>query len=84
MKSSDIAMLVLIASVSVMVSFFVVNSLPFFKVSDAERVVPQIDSISAEHEPVDPAVFNPKEPSPSAINPTVQTIIGSDGSAELD
>ena len=67
-----------------MVSFFIVNSLPFFKVSDAERIVPQIESISSEHEPVNPDVFNPQEPEASAINPTVQTIIGSGGSSESD
>lgn len=78
MKKSDIAMIVLIASLSVTMAFLVANSLPFFKPNTEDLTVPTIEvipagGISEEIQP-DPKVFNEK-----AINPTVKTIIGKDG-----
>lgn len=76
MKNSDIAMIVLIASFSVMVAFFVANSLPFLKVDTQNAKVQTIEEIpngiSPENQP-DPDIFNSK-----AINPTVKTVIGKD------
>lgn len=75
MKKSDIAMIILIASVSVMVAFFVANSLPFLKLDPDGVKVKTIDAISSEVTPPDTAIFNEK-----AINPTVKTVIGGSGS----
>ncbi len=73
MKKSDIAMIILVASVSVMVAYFVVNSLPFFAVNDADTIVPHIEAINPDITPPDPLVFNQ-----DAINPTIQAVIGSE------
>lgn len=71
MKKSEIAMLILIASVSIMVAFTIANAMPFLKIDQSEATVPTIEPISAEISDPDPQVFN-KE----AINPTVKTVIG--------
>lgn len=76
MKNSDVAMIVLIASLSVMIAFFVANSLPFLKVDTQDAKVQTIDEIPKgipQADQPDPAIFNPE-----AINPTVKTIIGKD------
>lgn len=70
MKSSDIAMIILIASLSVMLSFAIVNSIPFFAVSDDDRTVPVIQTVESDIAPPDTAVFNK-----DAINPTVQIVV---------
>lgn len=75
MKSSDIAMIILIASVSVGVAFFVVKSLPFFKMEEQDAVVKQIEPIDAGITDPSPDVFNSE-----AINPTIPALIGSSGS----
>lgn len=74
MKKSDIAMIILIASVSVMVAFFIANSLPFLKLDPQGVKYPYIEPISADVTDPDPAIFNDK-----AINPTVKTVIGRTG-----
>lgn len=71
MKKTDVAMIILIASLSVMVSFMVANSLPFLKVDKDDAKVYTIDKITSDVTEPDPEVFNDK-----AINPTVQTVIG--------
>ncbi len=71
MKKSDIAMIILIASVSVMVAFAIANSLPFLKVNKEDAKVYTIEKIDSEVAYPDPAVFNEK-----AINPTIQSVIG--------
>lgn len=71
MKKSDIAMIILIASVSIMVAFTVANSLPFLKVNDEGVEVYTIDPIESEVEEPDANVFNK-----DAINPTIQSVIG--------
>ena len=75
MKSSEIAMIVLIASVSVMVAFFIANSLPFLKVDPSGVKVPTIEKIEPgipDEDMPSPVVFDPED----AINPTVRTTIG--------
>lgn len=71
MKKSDVAMLILIASVAVMVAFTVANSMSFLKVDTAGVKVKTIEPITADVTEPDPAVFNNR-----SINPTVKTVIG--------
>lgn len=76
MKKSDIAMIVLIASLSVVIAFFIANSLPFLKVDEQSAKVPTIekvpDGISDANQP-SADIFNK-----DAINPTVKTVVGKD------
>jgi len=72
MKKSDIAMVILIASASVLVAFIVANSIPALKVSDMKTEVPDVIEITPNLTELDKHLFND-----SAINPTQQTIIGS-------
>ena len=77
MKKSDIAMIILIASVSVMISYFIANSIPALKPSEQGVAVPVVDKYQESFEP------KPSEKyfNADAINPTVQTIIGEEGAA---
>lgn len=74
MKTSDIAMIVLIASFSVMIAFFVASSLPFLKVDEQSEKVQTIElipsEIAAEYQP-SAKIFNE-----AAVNPTVKTVVG--------
>ena len=72
MKKTDVAMVILIASVSVMVAFIVANSIPALKVSDMKADVPDVIQVQPNLTELDKNLFND-----SAINPTQQTIIGS-------
>lgn len=76
MKKSDIAMVVLIASVSIMISFIVANQLPFLKPPQKGVDIKTIDKIDSTVSDPDPSVFRA-----DAINPTVQTVIGGGESA---
>ncbi|HSW78376.1 MAG TPA: hypothetical protein VLG36_06310 [Candidatus Chromulinivoraceae bacterium] len=70
MKKSDIAMIILIASISVMVAYFVAKAV----IGDTQNqsvTVKTADSISTDIAQPDSGVFNS-----NAINPTVQVIIG--------
>lgn len=72
MKKSDIAMIVLIASISILIAYFVAKGM--FGGSAATAVaVPTTTPISSQLTQPDPTVFNS-----SAINPTVQVTIGGD------
>lgn len=73
MKKTDIAMIILIASVSILIAYFVANSLPIFQDTRKPVTIKKADPITATVDEVDKTVFN-KE----AINPTVEVIIGSD------
>lgn len=70
MKKSDIAMIVLIASISVLAAYFVANSLLGGK-NTRSVTVKVAAPISAGVTSPDSAVFNK-----SAINPTVEVIVG--------
>jgi hypothetical protein len=72
MKKSDIAMIILIASMSVLVAYFVANSVLGDSQSQAVKVK-VAEPISATVEKPDQEVFNT-----NAINPTVEVIIGGD------
>lgn len=76
MKKTDIAMIVLIASVSVMIAFFVANQITFLKPPEDGQKVKVTEAISATVTDPDPQVFRP-----DGINPTVQTVIGGSDSA---
>ncbi len=72
MKKTDIAMIILIASMSVLIAYFVAGALPIFKSNQEPVNVKTIDAISPtiDAQP-DPSVFNK-----DAINPTVEVLIG--------
>ena len=70
MKKSDIAMIILIASVSIMVAYFVAKALIGDTQSESVKVK-TADPISTNITQPDPSIFNS-----NAINPTVQVIIG--------
>lgn len=70
MKKSDIAMIILIASVSVVVAYFVAKAM-IGDTANQSQVVKTADKITTNIDKPDSSVFNSK-----AINPTVQVIIG--------
>lgn len=69
MKKTDIAMIILIASVSVLVAFFVTRSI-FGDSSSETETAPTIKVIQPTVSEVDPDIFNE-----SAINPAVEVQI---------
>ena len=73
MKKSDLALIILIASVSVMVAYFAVGAIPGLKDSGKPVTVKTADKISPDVAEPDKTVFNK-----DAINPTVQITIGND------
>lgn len=73
MKKSDIAMIILIASISIVVAYFVVKSIPIFQSTNEPKQVSTFEEISPNVKEPDPTVFND-----DAINPTVEVFIGSD------
>ncbi len=76
MKKSDLAMIILIASVSAMIAFLVANQIPALK-PDAKGVkIQTAEKIETDVATPDKNVFNAE-----AVNPTVQTVIGG-GSAQ--
>ncbi|MEP6710109.1 MAG: hypothetical protein ABJA64_00125 [Candidatus Saccharibacteria bacterium] len=77
MKKTDIAMIILIASVSVLIAFFVANSLPFFKDSSKPVTIKTADRITDTIIEPDASVFNKQ-----AINPTVEVIIGNNSQTQ--
>ena len=77
MKKSDIAMIILIASLSVGVAYLVANALPFLKIDEKGVIVKTIDEIKDEVTPPSDKIFNE-----DAINPTIETLIGGNAPAE--
>lgn len=75
MKKSDIAMIILIASISVLVAYFVAKSL-IGDVQDQSVKVKVADEIKSTIEQPDSKIFNS-----NAINPTVEVIIGNGAAA---
>ena len=71
MKKTDIAMIILIASVSVGVAYGAVSAIPGLKQSDEPVKVKTIEKYAAGLDEPDPEVFNSE-----AINPTVDVTIG--------
>lgn len=75
MKKSDIAMIILIASVSVLFAYLIMNQIPLLKDINKPVVVktatPIVPTFGSSDEPVDPTIFNK-----NAVNPTVKIVIG--------
>jgi hypothetical protein len=76
MKKSDIAMIILIAAFGVVTAYLIVRSLPIFAGTNTPVKVKVADKISSEIDEVDKTIFNK-----DAINPTVEVIIGNNGSS---
>lgn len=74
MKKSDIAMIILIASVGVIIAYFIAANLPFLKLPEKGVEVETIVKLSPDVQKPSESVFNEE-----AINPTVEVIIGSGG-----
>jgi hypothetical protein len=70
MKNSDIATLILIASISMLVAYFVTDGI-IGKPANETVKVKTIDPISARVEEPDSSIFNK-----DAINPTIEVTIG--------
>ena len=71
MKKTDVAMIILIASVSILIAYFVVKSIPLFNDAQKPVKVKTAEPITSTIDEVDKTVFNK-----DAINPTVEVIIG--------
>ncbi|HWT40828.1 MAG TPA: hypothetical protein VN081_06220 [Dongiaceae bacterium] len=69
MKKTDIAMIILIATVSVMVAFFVTRAIFGGSANQAVKVK-TVEKMTADVTPPDPAIFNS-----NAINPAVEVQI---------
>lgn len=70
MKKTDIAMIILIASISILVSYFVAKAI-VGDVQNESVKVKTTDPITTEVVEPDKSVFNK-----DAVNPTVEVIIG--------
>lgn len=70
MKKSDIATIILIASVSILVAYFVTDGIIGGQKNPTETVK-TMDTISAQITEPDKSIFNK-----DAINPTVEVVIG--------
>ncbi len=71
MKRSDLAMIILIASVSVMLAYGVVSAIPVLKAPTEVVEVQAIDKYETDVETPSSKIFNA-----DAINPTVDVTIG--------
>jgi len=76
MKKSDIAMVILIASVSVIIAFFIAQSI-FGSIDESTATIKTIDRIESNITEPSANIFNK-----SAINPAVEVQIRSDNSPE--
>ncbi len=76
MKKSDIAMIILIASVSVIIAYFIANAVIGDVKNEAVKVK-TTDPITADIQEPDKTIFNS-----NAINPTVEVIIGGEQAQE--
>lgn len=70
MKKTDLAMIILIASISVLVAYFVAKAILGDVNNETVQVKTTVPITSEVSEP-DPTVFNKK-----AINPTVEVFVG--------
>lgn len=75
MKKTDIAMIVLIAGISMLVTFFVADNISILKVSDKGTKVDTVEKIDGNLDEPSTKMFNSE-----AINPTVETVIGQSSS----
>ena len=75
MKKSDIAMIVLIAGLSMLIAFTIGNNIPALKAPRVGTSVSTIEKMSSDVKEPSSEVFNS-----NAIKPSVETIIGSSSS----
>ena len=73
MKRTDIAMIVFIASISVLISYFVANAF-LGEAKNEAVIVKTAESITSEVSQPDSRIFNAE-----AVNPTVEVFIGGEG-----
>lgn len=73
MKKTDIAMIILIASVGVLIAYFIAINISFLKLPEEGVKVQTISEITSDVREPSSDIFN-KE----AINPTVEVIVGKD------
>ncbi len=71
MKKSDIAMIIMIAAISMGIAYTAAQSIPYLKVSEEGEKVKTIGPIASDVTEPDPTVFYK-----GAINPTVKVVIG--------
>jgi hypothetical protein len=71
MKKGDIAMIILIATLSIMSAFFIANSIPMLQVSIKGEKVKTVGTVTSTVKQPDETIFNSTK-----INPTVETVIG--------
>ncbi|PID33147.1 hypothetical protein CR969_02290 [Candidatus Saccharibacteria bacterium] len=71
MKKTDIAMIILVASVGVLIAYFIAINIPFLKLPDNGLKIQTVRKISSEVTKPSEKVFNDK-----AVNPTVEVIVG--------
>lgn len=76
MKNTEIAMVILLATVSVVLSYFLGNAF-LGDPNDQVKKVDYMDVVSSEVEQPDDETFNPK-----ALNPTVEVYVGNCGPLE--
>jgi hypothetical protein len=69
MKKSDVAMIILIASISVLIAYFVAKGI-FGSTSNASQIVKTIDPIDSKIVEPETSIFNS-----NAINPSVEVQI---------
>ena len=74
MKRTDVAALIFIASLSVLVAYFIADMVIGKPTSESVKVK-TMAPIRADIEQPDPSIFNK-----DAINPTVEVVIGGQGS----
>jgi len=72
MKKTDIAMIVLIASISILIAFFGTRTI-FGGAANESVKVKTVEAINSSIQEPDPAIFNK-----DAINPAVEVQVGSD------
>ena len=71
MKKTDFAMIILIASISVIAAFFATSAV-FENIASENATVKTVEPIDADVADPDPAIFNEQ-----AINPAVEVQVGS-------
>lgn len=74
MKKTDIAMIVLIASLGVIIAYFIAVNISFLKLPEDGVKVQTVPELKSELEPINKDVFYK-----DAINPTVEVIVGGGG-----
>lgn len=72
MKKADIAMIILIASVGILIAYFIAINISFLRLPEQGAKVETIPELTDEVTQPSERVFNE-----DAINPTVEVIVGS-------